>query len=71
MTLPSLPLNSFNRSFCESLAEVVTEEFEEREKVIRSQPGPRNLKLAEKKQVKAEKKLKRARDEAEKEKGKR
>lgn len=56
---------------CEKLAEVVTKEFEEREKVIRSQSGPRSLKLAEKRQVKSEKKLKRARDETEKEKGKR
>lgn len=71
MTLPSLPLNSFNRSMCENLAEVVTEEFEEREKVIRSQDGPKTLKLAEKRQVKAEKKLKKARDETEQEKGKR
>ncbi|KAJ7386934.1 putative ATP-dependent RNA helicase ddx60 [Desmophyllum pertusum] len=69
--LPALVF-SFDRMLCERLSGVLTLEFEERERVLRAQGGPRSLlKLADKRKVKAEKRLKTARDKTEKEKGKR
>ena len=56
---------------CEDLSERLTEEFENREEDIRARDGHRALKRAEKKQAKVEKKLKKTRDETEKEKAQR
>ncbi|KAJ7386940.1 putative ATP-dependent RNA helicase ddx60 [Desmophyllum pertusum] len=67
--LPALVF-SFDRMMCQTLSRVLTLEFEKRERVLRAQGGPRSLKLADKRRVKAEKRLKRSRDETEKEKGK-
>lgn len=69
--LPCLSYNSFDRVLCEILSQCITLEFENREAVLRAKRGPRNLKLTEKRQAKAEKKLKKTRDETEKEKAKR
>ncbi|XP_078360874.1 putative ATP-dependent RNA helicase DDX60 isoform X2 [Oculina patagonica] len=68
--LPALVF-SFDRVLCEILSQCITQEFEKREAVLRAKSGPRKLKLTEKRQAKAEKKLKKTRDETEKEKAKR
>ena len=62
--------NSFDRRMCEMLSMRLTEEFENREEDIRARDD-HTSKSAEKKQAKAEKKLKKTRDETEKEKAKR
>ena len=62
---------SFNRVFCQMLSARITRGFEKREVELRAKSGPKSLKLAEKRQAKAEKRLKKTRDETEKEKGKR
>lgn len=56
---------------CEMLSTRLTVEFEEREADIRAQGDQRALKRVEKKRAKAEKKLKKTRDETETEKMKR
>ena len=66
-----LSSNSFDRTMCEMLSKRLTEEFETREEDIRARDGHRALKRAERKQAKAEKKLKKTRDETEKEKAQR
>ncbi|XP_015768450.1 PREDICTED: probable ATP-dependent RNA helicase DDX60 [Acropora digitifera] len=68
--LPALVF-SFDRTMCEMLSKRLTEEFENREEDIRARDGHRALKRAERKQAKAEKKLKKTRDETEKEKERR
>ena len=69
--LSCLSYNSFDRFFCQMLSQRMTMEFEKREEVLRAKSGKRNLKVAEKRQAKAEKRLKRTRDETEKEKAQR
>ena len=66
-----LSSNSFDRVLCEQLSRRLTEEFENREADIRAQDGQRALKRAERRRAKAEKKLKKTRDETEKEKAQR
>ena len=56
---------------CEELSWRLTEEFEDREADIRAKDGHRALKRAEKRRTKAVKKLKKTRDETEKEKAQR
>ena len=56
---------------CERLSKRLTVEFENREADIRARDGQRALKLAERRRAKAEKKLKKTRDETEKEKAQR
>ncbi|XP_044173202.1 probable ATP-dependent RNA helicase DDX60 isoform X1 [Acropora millepora] len=68
--LPALVF-SFNRVMCERLSRRLTVEFENREADIRARDGQRALKLAERRRAKAEKKLKKTRDETEKEKAQR
>ena len=63
--------DSFDRVFCEMLSWRLTEEFEKREADIIARDGQRDLKRAEKRRVKAEKKLKKTRDETGKEKAQR
>lgn len=53
---------------CEELSECLTEEFEDREAVLRAQGDPKTLKLVEKRREKAEKRLKKTRDQTDKEK---
>lgn len=57
--------------FCETLSWRLTEEFEKREADIIARDGQRDLKRAEKRRAKAEKKLKKTRDETGKEKAQR
>lgn len=68
--LPALVF-SFDRTMCEMLSKRLTEEFENREEDIKARDGHRAFKRAERKQAKAEKKLKKTRDETEKEKERR
>ena len=56
---------------CEYLSECLTEEFEDREEALRAQGDPKALKLVEKRREKAEKRLKKTRDQTDKEKGNR
>ena len=56
---------------CEKLSRRLTEAFEVREADVRARDGHRALKRAEKRRTKAEKKLKKTRDETEKEKAQR
>lgn len=63
--------NSFDRKLCEHLSRCLTEEFEDREAVLRAQGDPKTLKLVEKRREKAEKRLKKTRDQTDKEKGNR
>lgn len=56
---------------CEDLSQYLTEDFEDREEVLRAQGDPKTLKLVEKKREKAEKRLKKTRDQTDKEKGNR
>ena len=57
--------NSFDRLMCEMLSTTLTVEFEEREADIKAQGDQRALKRVEKRRAKAEKKLKKTRDETE------
>ena len=59
--------NSFDRRFCETLAMELFQEFQDREDAIRAGTRKRD----EKKLLQAEKKVKKTRNETEKEKGKR
>ena len=63
--------NSFDRLMCEMLSTTLTVEFEEREADIRAQGNQRALKRVEKRRAKAEKKLKKTRDQTETEKTRR
>lgn len=56
---------------CEMLSKRLTVEFEKREAAILERDGQRALKRAEKRRAKAEKKLKKTRDETDKEKAQR
>ena len=56
---------------CEKLSKGLTVEFEKRETDILARDGQRALKRAEKRRAKAEKKLKKTRDETEKDKAQR
>lgn len=56
---------------CEMLSKRLTVEFEKREAAILARDGQRALKRAEKRRAKAEKKLKKTRDETDKEKAQR
>lgn len=56
---------------CEYLSQYLTEDFEDREEVLRAQGDPKTLKLVEKRREKAEKRLKKTRDQTDKEKGNR
>ena len=56
---------------CEDLSECLTEDFEDREEDLRAQGDPKILKLVEKRREKAEKRLKKTRDQTDKEKGNR
>lgn len=56
---------------CEDLSEWLTEDFEDREEELRAQGDPKTLKLVEKRREKAEKRLKKTRDQTDKEKGNR
>lgn len=56
---------------CEELSECLTEDFEDREENLRAQGDPKTLKQVEKRREKAEKKLKKTRDQTDKEKGNR
>lgn len=62
---------SFDRVMCEMLSKRLTVEFEKREAAILARDGQRALKRAEKRRAKAEKKLKKTRDETDKEKAQR
>ena len=66
-----LSSNSFDRVMCQRLSGRLTVEFEDREADIRARDGQRALKRAERRRAKAEKKLKKTRDETEKEKAQR
>ena len=66
-----LSSNSFDRVMCQRLSGRLTVEFEDREADIRARDGQRASKRAERRRAKAEKKLKKIRDETEKEKAQR
>ncbi|KAK2572321.1 putative ATP-dependent RNA helicase DDX60 [Acropora cervicornis] len=68
--LPALVF-SFDRVMCQRLSGRLTVEFEDREADIRARDGQRASKRAERRRAKAEKKLKKIRDETEKEKAQR
>ena len=56
---------------CEELSECLTEDFEDREEDLRAQGDPKTLKLVAKRRENAEKRLKKTRDQTDKEKGNR
>ena len=56
---------------CEELSECLTEDFEDREEDLRAKGDPKTLKLVEKRREKVEKRLKKTRDQTDKEKGNR
>ena len=66
-----LSSNDIDLRMCEMLCKRHTEEFENREADMGARDGHRALKLAERRRAKAEKKLKRTRDETASEKAQR